>query len=266
MKDDATNLEGLLILTPTRAGLTFHTEVTLDMLCSHGAEKIRTDGNSDIALHRCEIASQARERIQESPGRYHSILWLDGDMLVTPSTVRQLSRLTLFTALQRPVAPEVQGKPVSEQKVWRLKNGPAISGAYVRRNDPAVYAMASCNPPVTPLKIRMVIDGETLDYELPGVISGMGALCQTALAFLQHCEEAPDIDRADGKTFPAICASGPGKDVNDKVSWGSEDWTYGSWEWQMGRGVYAATTLRFGHVGQTVFWPDERTLFLEKVS
>ena len=255
-------LEGLLVLCITHNGLSFETEATIDRLTEAGASKIRTNGNSDVALHRCQIAGAARDLLVSDTGRFHSVLWLDGDMMVDVVTVRELFRLTLFTATQRPIPPELRGKPLTDQAMYRLKNAPAISGAYVKRNDPAHYAMAPCIPPIEPLVIHMQEPGEAERvYSMPGVVSGLGALCQTAMAFLEHCKEAPAIKQTEGTTFPAICASGPGKNAEGEIAWGSEDWTYGSWEWQQGRGVFLATELRFGHLAQRVQWPDEKTSF-----
>jgi hypothetical protein len=246
------------------------TEVTLDSLVAAGATKLRMNGNSCVAMHRSQIAGKAETILAEHP-ELTTVLWLDGDMVATVETVAELGRLTNQIAESRPLPDELAeqyelDKPQGEQtaRLWRRTMGPAISGAYVKRNAPKEFALAACVPHEPPLTIdRPRGDGELERLELPAIVSGMGCLCQTREAFLSHVAEAPVMAPNTSRQFPAVCASGPGRAADGAVAWGSEDWTFCSWEWQRGRGVYLARHCPFGHIGESVFWPDSTTLFVD---
>jgi len=255
-------LAGLLVLCPTRDGLEFQTEVSIDQLEDAGARKVRSSGNSDVAMHRCQAAGAAEAQLK-ADSTLNTIMWLDGDMVAPVEVVHSMMQLVHHLARQRP-HPEGDAVDPIELEVWREKNAPALSGAYVKRNHPEFFALAKANPPIPPLTIGVIgRNGKPAGkVSLPAIVSGMGCLFQTAQAFLEHCQEAPRITSYDGEsTFPAITASGPGKNVNDEVTWGSEDWTYTSWEWQAGRGVYLSQENRFGHICKSVQWPTDATKF-----
>lgn len=258
-------LSHLLVLTPTAAGLVPETEVTIDNLVDAGARKVRSSGNSCVAMHRCQVAGKARTILHADPS-LHVVLWLDGDMVVTTRTVEQLVELTLNVAGARPLPDDIsEATDPTLARMWRLRNAPAMSGSYVKRNAPEAYAARMTTPHLLPL-IVMETDGpagHASRHMLQAVVAGMGALCQTREAFLEHCAEAHDITNRDGTGFPGITASGPAKDTQGDWAWGSEDYAYCSWEWQRGRGVYLAQHLPFGHVRQSVAWPTEQTVLEE---
>jgi hypothetical protein len=261
-------LEGLLILTPTAKGLAFQTEVSLDRLCSAGAEKIRSTGNSCVAMHRCSIAGKALDWMTKEPTRFDSIFWLDGDMEAPLSWVVELRMLVRLIAKARP-APR-PGEPEYEQAkdwtadelaAWRDRMAPALSGAYVKRNTPTKLAARHAVPETPAMRLTLDQKGplSKSDLELPAVVAGMGCLMQTAGAFLAHCCESPQIELA-GRHFPGITASMPAKSTDGTMAWSSEDWTYTSWEWQQGRRVYLVRHAIFGHLCEEVRYPDGDSL------
>lgn len=269
--NDAKPLEHLMILIPTAHGLSWETEQSLDSLCWAGATKLRSDGVSCVALHRCLLAGEAERRLRENE-RFTTVLWLDGDMVASLLWVRELLELVGQVAECRPLPsgdePEAQAaRDWSDEQArdWRRRNAPALSGAYVKRNRPSVYAARQCNPPVPPLILDLEArtHSRPMHVELPAIVAGMGCLCQTREAFLEHCAESPRIKASDGTSFPGICGAGPGRDLAGAVAWGSEDWTYTSWEWQMGRGVYLVRHAIFGHVGTTIHRPTAATVLDE---
>lgn len=261
-------LSGLLILCPTGNGLAYQTENTLDVLTDAGARKLRSDGNSCVAMHRCTMAQRALDVLtKEEPDRYSAVLWLDGDMVATVSHVRELMDLVVLVANCRP---KPEGKQLDADKArnwtaaeladWRLRMAPALTGSYVKRNNPSVMAVRHVTPKAPPLNVTVDRgDSKLRSYELPAVVAGMGCLMQTRAAFLAHCSEAVTIENYGNDQFPAICASGPGKGGDGKPAWASEDWTYTSWEWHQGRGVYLVRHALFGHVGITVHYPNAET-------
>lgn len=254
----AKQLEGLLVLTPTLRGLDYLTEVTIDALTEAGARKCRSNGNSDVGMHRCQVAARAAKLLEQHPD-LHTILWLDGDMVATVDTVAALVQLTNMVAACRPL-PEDGGVGEDVVDQWRRTMAPAVSGAYVKRNDPKHYALRQVYPPIPPLTVTTELaDGSLEVRQLPAIVSGMGCLCQTREAFLAHVAEAPIMGEGDENAFPAITGSGPGRATDGATAWGSEDWVYTSWEWQRERGVYLAQHLHFGHAGQVVFWPQPDT-------
>jgi hypothetical protein len=259
-------LEKLLVLCPTGHGLKFATETSLDLLTAAGAEKLRSDGNSCVAMHRCRIAWRALQRIEAEPDRWDAVFWLDGDMQATVPWVRELFDLVTLVAACRP-------KPVDDQvdaeeakqwteddlAAWRRRNAPALVGAYVKRNDPDVMACRYTTPKIPPLKVTVDRGDGPRKYELPAVVSGMGCMMQTREAFVAHCHEAPLIKNWGTDEFGAVCSAGPGKSTDGTWAWSSEDWTYTSWEWQSGRGVYLVRHAIFGHVGESIHYPTADT-------
>ena len=64
-------LEKMLVLCPTGSGLKYATEGSLDDLCDAGARKLRSDGNSCVAMHRCTIAQKAVNLIGTLTEAFH---------------------------------------------------------------------------------------------------------------------------------------------------------------------------------------------------
>jgi hypothetical protein len=260
--------DGLLVLCPTLGGLEYETEVSLDGLVRLGAGKLRSSGNSCVAMHRSQIAGAAERRILQEPGAYSTVMWLDGDMVANPTWVRELVELVTLVAKCRPKPfgdhPETMAAKAwndEDLERWRRTNAPALVGAYVKRNAPQHLALRRVVPPAPPLSVSVDRgDGDVRKYELEAIVSGMGCMVQTVEAFLEHIKESPLIEHAGEHTFPAICGSGPAKAEDGSVAWASEDWMYTSWEWQMGRGVYLVRHALFGHVGKVTHWPAADSL------
>ena len=213
-------------------------------------------------MHRCQIAQRALdEKLLRYPDRYSAVFWLDADMEASISQVRELMDLVSLIAECRP-QPE-DAKPLTdmdELKCWQRSMAPALSGAYVKRNDPLVMAARHVTPKVPPLKVSLDRgDSNLRKYELPAIVAGMGCLMQTQEAFVAHCREAVTIENYGQDQFPAICASGPGTGGDGNPAWASEDWTYTSWEWARGRGVYLVRHALFGHERTTVEYPTPET-------
>jgi len=234
-------LSDLLILCPSYGSLEPQTEMCLREYRDAGARTIRSVGVSDIALHRCVIAGMAETilltRNQSADvARLRWVLWFDADMCAEVSALVDLRSQAILAAdaLQR----------MQAREQW-----PAVSGRYVQRSRPNMLtAQAVENEP------PIVLSSEPR-RELPAVYAGMGAMLQTAEAFLTHCAEAEHIDWG-GRSVPMITAAGPARRASGEPTWNSEDFAWCSWEWHYGRGVYLST-VPFGHVMRSVVRPSE---------
>lgn len=230
-------LDDLLILCPTGHHLEHRTEETIDLLTACGARKLRSNGVSDVTLHRCRVATRAGRMLLDDPTLQH-VLWIDGDMVIPFGVVQRLIALS-------------DTMPAASFSAGYCKRGSQKEFAAVRvKGEPTLTLPNVCTP------------GERC---LPALV-GMGCLMTSRDSFLAHLDEAqvlgdPAADVPKFSSIRAATASGPGRSSYDPwLAWGSEDWTWCSWEWQHGRPVYLCPYLLVGHISEMVLWPDSGTV------
>lgn len=166
-----TDLEKTLVLRPTYDGPSAIGSQTGLKLLRAGCRLVDSTGCSDVARHRCEIATSALPIIEK--GNHDWVLWLDGDI---GADVQDLEDLI---ALSRAVSK-------SENVL--------MSASYSTRANPKLRA--AC-----PAGAEVWRYGEHL--AMPIIGAGMGFLLQPAKAFYQQVMGAPFVEQG----FHAICES-----------------------------------------------------------
>lgn len=233
-------LDSVLILVPSYKGPHPITMQFLNDCVAAGADITPSWGCSDVAMHRCIVAGAACQRIverSEMKKPISHVVWIDDDMMGTPSHVAGLMQLS--NAIGGPVTGHYCKRGSSN--VLTLKRYPWGNVVRVR--------VRSSSP-----------DLESLAFDAQPVTAGMGCLCVPAAEFLEHCERAPKwsgIAGANGKGSPApgICASGMCTDSQGRIGWMSEDQTYCEGLWQYGFGLWEVP-IEFAHISEVPLRPS----------
>lgn len=224
-------LHDVLLLIPSYRGLHPSSLSFVQSCIALGADLAASWGCSDPAMHRCLVAGQALERIQSHPGRYRWVVWLDDDMVATPSHVAGL----------------IQFAEVLET---------AVAGSYCKRGNARSLTWKSY-----PGIVRTVaVDGHPV--QCYPVTSGMGCLALSVDHFVHHCSEAPAWKRAgESRTVPGICACGMSIDDGGGLGWRSEDQVYCEGLWTYGVGLYGVP-IEFAHISEVALHPAAEALWL----
>lgn len=193
-------LDNVLVISPVYGYVEAGTQLAIDECASLGATVIKSVGCSDIAQHRCLLASMAeRSLLTARNGHLQTVLWLDSDQIFRASDV-----VILRSWLQ--AASEGSGLV-------------SVSGAYCAKQSPEQFAARRLAPQEPD---RLVELSETVRVNLPPVLCGMGFLLQWREVFLAHCAESRRVtvrQKLGGELMiPVVTASGAAP-MADELQW-----------------------------------------------
>lgn len=208
-------LDDVLILMPSYQGPSPRAVASIDAIVAAGAgAPVASFGHSDVAAHRNLVAARARTRLLAEP-QYRYVLWLDDDMLATPSHVAALRAIS-----QSPEVPDLC----------------AITACYCKRGNPRMLAQrlvvdgVSVSVDVTQHLGAGVTAVEPVRVDMPEVVGGMGFLLVPRDLFLGHCQAVGDVGNivhgAKSEGVPALCMSGPVRGEDGAMHWLPEDISY----------------------------------------
>jgi len=222
--------EPLLILTPTRAGLSPEFQANLAQL--PGAIPIFHPGESDISQARQIVATLAEEFLQSANPRAQAVrfvLWLDDDMQALPETVAAHMALLERSGLE------------------------AISGRYVQRRAAALAAVLNPDDDGKPVVLE-ADDGRGNRVEFLRVWAGLGALMLTRRAFLRVCGEALWSEKSpDGRSRRLVCSSSIETLPDGRGRYWPEDFDFCR---RVGDVWLGPLWLRYGHKRERFEYPN----------
>lgn len=219
----APDLSDVLLLMPSYHGPCPRAAAAVQCLVGSGVYPVTSFGYSDVAAHRNLVAGRARTLIRAKPcWRY--VLWLDDDMLPTPSDIGCLRAIARA-----------------------MREAIAVTAMYCKRADPRRLTLrpvldTSGMPVIADCDVSQechVHGTEVPLFELPRVVGGMGCLLVPVDTFLRHCALMGDVgiirsSDAGEEPVPAVCSAGV-RTSDGHAYWQSEDIGYTS-----GMAVHAA--------------------------
>lgn len=191
---------------------------------------LRSQGISDIALHRNIVAGMAMQFI-ESHQEVRYVLWLDDDMVFSLEDIQGLR--WFCRALDAPV-----------------------TACYCKRGYPSQLTWGFAGPEYSK-RTAALPTGDLIDVY--PVVAGMGAMMLSRNDFTMTCAAVPQFDKVEAagkKTFPAVCwTTAITDETTGKVEWVSEDRAYSSLLWSAIGGLWGVP-IALGHVSEVPLLPS----------
>lgn len=234
--ESALLLDKTVVLCPSYGPIEEHTEQCLNWMSGMHAALIRTSQCSDIAWHRCLMATRAYEALKAQYADRAYVLWLDADVSITQDQL-----CVLYDDLA-----ELYGH--QQQGAWRYC--PSVTARYLARRVNTLEAIRKLEEPLGPTKHRTLLP----------VISGLGCFLSRVETFRAHIERStraamPSFD-GSSETVYCISWSTPVQRGPNNWTWAGDAWTYCAEEWSMGGGVYLSRA-RARHSRRTVVMPPD---------
>jgi hypothetical protein len=227
-------LDKTVVLCPSYGPIEEHTEQCLNWMTGMHAGLIRTSQCSDIAWHRCLIATAAYDALKAKYADRAYVLWLDADV-----SIEQAELLQLYEDLADLYGHQQQG-------AWRYC--PSVTARYLGRRVNLLEAVRKLDAPLAPTSHRTLLP----------VISGLGCFLSRIETFKAHVERSPRALLSsfdDSETVYCVSWSTPVRASNN-WTWAGDAWSYCAEEWNMGGGVYLSRA-RARHSRRTVIMPPD---------